>query len=599
MSKKKFSAGSMTMTLKDFHGGSIPSELLLPSAPGISSRPQDRPSARIAVPNTAGAATGARADHQRPRPGSSGGLPRVLDEGGPAFLSSPSFIGRHFDEDERKPFDSSSAPRRPSAVAAESTRTQPVVVSQTVAISDSKRPGSSPVVAHHLSPSAGVSTSSAGNAWAARKEALVKGAVVSEPPLARPSVTLSGPAAASRFAQASAIEKVSSGRWQSKPTDVEMIRFQNVENLDRWTVDSPPSIWNDEEGNLVRISSYTGVKEGKLGGLHSDGFLQQARVISSPYPEIKDANTFEFQSDLSHPVSHEFKVAASQHQHTLDDASERPKLKLLPRTKPLEPSDLKLLEDKQGYLHATSLMHAEEPQEMRRTVGKIKSESVGADSVSRPVERPKLNLKPRTQPIEQHDEISEKERKTVFGGARPREFVLKERAVDAVDNLEIGVQSHRAKSDDLKIESKLEPAASSFNRHVEGVESSPRNNAERKDNQPYQEKGICQRNSRRNENWRNLREMEKKPVERLEEHETWRKPIEPPKPETPPGPRVMRAASALELAQAFSKSMSDSRVDNRYTNQRMLPGPTQIPFSRLTDTREIYSGSAQRHINGY
>lgn len=156
----------------------------------------------------------------------------------------------------------------------------------------------------------------------------------------------------------------------------------------------------------------------------------------------------------------------------------------------------------------------------------------------------------------------------------------------------------------MKIESKLEPAPSSFNRPVEAAESSPdecrsTRNAERKDDQSNHDKGDAQRNSRRNENWRNLRQMEKKPLERLQEHKTWRKPIQPPKPETPPGPRVMRAASALELAQAFSRSMSDSRVDNRYANQRILPGRAQIPFSRLTDTREIYSGSTPRHINGY
>ena len=33
MSKKKVSGN--TMTLKDFHGGSIPSDLPLPSAPGV------------------------------------------------------------------------------------------------------------------------------------------------------------------------------------------------------------------------------------------------------------------------------------------------------------------------------------------------------------------------------------------------------------------------------------------------------------------------------------------------------------------------------------------------------------------------------------
>lgn len=64
----------------------------------------------------------------------------------------------------------------------------------------------------------------------------------------------------------------------------------------------------------------------------------------------------------------------------------------------------------QGYLYPTSSMHMEEPQEMFRTVDKMKPGSVGADAVSRPAERPKLNLKPRSQLIEQLDESSEKAR---------------------------------------------------------------------------------------------------------------------------------------------------------------------------------------------
>ncbi|ONK74757.1 uncharacterized protein A4U43_C03F9840 [Asparagus officinalis] len=64
MSKKKSFSGS-TMTLKDFHGGSIPSDLALPSAPGVSARPPVSvgPSRRW----------GRVATHHRPRPGSAGG----------------------------------------------------------------------------------------------------------------------------------------------------------------------------------------------------------------------------------------------------------------------------------------------------------------------------------------------------------------------------------------------------------------------------------------------------------------------------------------------------------------------------------------------
>ena len=46
------------------------------------------------------------------------------------------------------------------------------------------------------------------------------------------------------------------------------------------------------------------------------------------------------------------------------------------------------------------------------------------------MERPKLNLRPRLQPIEQLEGNIEKERNALFGGARPRELVLRERAID-------------------------------------------------------------------------------------------------------------------------------------------------------------------------
>ncbi|KAK8953175.1 hypothetical protein KSP40_PGU012533 [Platanthera guangdongensis] len=605
MSKKKFSAGSMTMTLKDFHGGAIPSDLLLPSAPGVTARPPDRPSAWVGPPIPAGASTGIRAEHHRPRPGSSGGIPRVLDERGPAFLSSTSFIGRHFDEDERKPFEASSGPRRPSMAVVEATRSPLITAAQASAPSDPKRPVSSPVVAHHLSPSPGVSTTSAGNAWAAKREAQFKGGAGAEPSQTQPSATLSGSAAASRFAQASAIEKVTSGRWQSKPADVEVIRFQEMEIFDG--KDGERSlVGNVEEGSAGRTFSYSGMKERRFGGLPSDG-RHQERVISPLYPEIKETNVLGFQSNSSRPISCEGSSALSPYQQSLDDASERPKLKLLPRTKPLEPSDAKILDGKQGYLYSTSLKHTEEAQEMHGALGKVKLGAVGVDAMNRPVERPKLNLKPRSQPIEQQDEIFERERKTVFGGARPRELVLKERDIDAADNPEITAQVHRAKSDVLKIEPKLEQrAVSSFNRAThEAAESSPaeRRNSrdpERRDNLINQET-LDAKYSWRNGSRRNPKEMEKKPVEaeRPPEPETWRKPVEPPKPDTPPGSRVARASSALELAQAFSRSMSDSRVDNHYTKQSVLPGRTQMPFSRLTGSREISSGSTHRHINGY
>jgi hypothetical protein len=51
---------------------------------------------------------------------------------------------------------------------------------------------------------------------------------------------------------------------------------------------------------------------------------------------------------------------------------------------------------------------------------------------NRSSERPKLNLKPRSLSVEQLEASNEKDRKSLFGGARPGEMVLKERGVDDV-----------------------------------------------------------------------------------------------------------------------------------------------------------------------
>jgi hypothetical protein len=80
--------------------------------------------------------------------------------------------------------------------------------------------------------------------------------------------------------------------------------------------------------------------------------------------------------------------------------------------------------------------------------------------------------------------------------------------------------------------------------------------------------------------------------------------VEPPKPEVTT-PRFGKTASALELAQAFSKPMSDDVPQSRLTN---VPSPRaplspgvrdQVGFSRLTDNRGLHSGPSQRKINGF
>ncbi|OAY79085.1 hypothetical protein ACMD2_23682 [Ananas comosus] len=359
MSKKKSFTGSTTMTLKDFHGGSIPSDLPLPSAPGVSVRPPDRPAA-------------GRPDHHRLRPGSAGGVAsaggvvtatavRGFDERPPAFLSQPVHIGRHFEEDERKPFDASSASRRPPA--ADPVRPLPP---PPAARSEPSRPISGPAAtyqspataANGLSPLAPVP-----NAWAARKEA------AGEPAAVQPSAAWS----ASRLALASAVEKVTSGRWQSKLAEVETIRSPEVETVDRRFADS------------VRVGEE----------VYSD------RVRSPVNVETKETR----------PVSDEGRLGRPQlNQQAAAEVPERPKLKLFPRTKPLEPSETRVFEEKQEYQQPLNTVPGGNLYETQGDVNAIKPGSAGADSGGPVVERPRLNLKPRSKPAEQSDETAERAR---------------------------------------------------------------------------------------------------------------------------------------------------------------------------------------------
>lgn len=516
MSKKK--SGS-TMTLKDFHGGSIPSDLPLPSAPGVSVRPPDptRGGSTWLLPGlgSGSAPPGTRPEplhhhhhhhHQR--------NPRGSD---PPFL--PGFIGRHFDEDERKPFGSSDPPRRPLSdpaprPAPAASRSDPLPKPQV-----QQRPRSGP----------------GQNAWGTRKEAVLDPA---------PLLVLTGVAAKESLEQASAVEKISSGRWLTRQAaapvpaaatvaDVEVIA---VEDVDR------------RFGESVRITEGTRAR-GYGGDIRN---LDQERG----------------------------------------------------RSRHVDVSEAWASEEKQFYQSPADPLHMENVHEMYGSKPVLRPGAAGADSGSRVIERPKLNIKPRSLPVEQSDETTERDRKTVFGGARPRELVLKERGIDSpiATTLEVTSTANRVKKDTSKTEMKSEPAAP-ITQRGERFESFPpeqRNikNLERKEHRAELEKSEM--TSWRNDNRRNTREIEK-PVERREEPDKWRKSVvEQPKPEAPVlGPRHGKAASALELAQAFSRSTSGTQPDNRVPSQRSLPTKPQVPFSRLTDTREIHSGPSQRQINGY
>lgn len=434
-SKKKAS----TMTLKDFHGGTIPSDLPLPSAPGVVVRPSDRQIAAASI---------GRSDqyqyqhqHQRSRPAVAAAASNHRYDNSnekSSFFPHPPHIGvgigRNFDEDERKPLDGSSLPRR--------------------TVSDDLHPPSSNPHPARRSHDPAINPPNA-NPWGTTTTTNKDST-----DLLHSSISTS--TSTSRFAQATALDKVSSGRWQSKPP----------------VIQQPPP---------------------------------------PPPPQPNKPLLLTNQTTL---------LLLEHNDHTMPPAPlDRPKIKLLPRSR-------------------SSLQNTTDQAYQPPSANELPP-SAATDGTRKPVERPRLNLKPRSQPLQQSHGIILTERKSLFGGARPRELVLKERGVDEVviNNLDVIQPPNSRVNDEQHETKKQDPEAAECEQRVRG--------------------------SWRNENWR-----------RGESEATWRKAVE----EEQSGVRYGKAASALELAQAFSGSRT-----------------TQVPFSRLTDTREFYSSPAtpRRQINGY
>ncbi|XP_068668777.1 uncharacterized protein [Aristolochia californica] len=588
MSKKKSFSGS-TMTLKDFHGGSIPSDLKLPSAPGVMVRHSDRPTS-WGNPN-------GRSDH-RTRPGSSGASHTFEEKA--SFFSHPQPIGRNFDEDERKPLDGISAPRRTVSddtsstnIWAPTTRPEPKPDGGKLSSWQPSTPVQAPVKLSSMTASVVNSVPNSAvshmpNAWAARKE-------VTSVPEPAPPLTWSGPAAVSKFAQASALENIQSGRWQSKPSlynqlDVEVIRHSE-----------PDSDIGSKDNNDAHHGtySYNGVDQmsdarGRYGGGKELMNHEWARPLM-------------YNPDQVRPASTEGKLGGGYHSQSqlqaVVEVSDRPKVKLFPRAKTLESSESQVPVVKQGYQPTADSGDMQVITEMHGNSNPPKTGSNVTEG-GHAFERPKLNLKPRSQPLDQSIKNIERGRNTLFGGARPRELVLKERGVDdvVVNNHEVSQPPvNRGKSEVSKTEIKGDTNVLAA-RHGEKPEhfSHDQRNArdfERRDQRLEPEKADIRRTSWRNEK-RNGRETEKPHEQRRPEAESWRKPVEPPTPvpsETP-GTRYGRAASALELAEAFSRPVS---APDASANERLMSQRKQVPFSRLTDTREFYTGPTPRHINGY
>lgn len=635
MAKKK-----ATMTLKDFHGGSIPSDLPLPSAPGVMIRPSDRGGfdRQASWGNPMG-----RPEH-RLRPGSAGAT-RNFDEKTP-FLSNNAPIGRNFDEDERKPLDGSSGPRR--TVSDESIRALPSHVEPKAEYSVTGMVGSGQVSAppsqnprgaaswFNESTSMGASTKgsvggsgrsvssrnvsassaqvvagSYPNAWGLRKEVASAKESVSAP--------WSAPDAESKLAHASALEKVTSGRWHSKQQihsqmDVEVVKHQDTEKelyyhgsttVNDSVYNMPDVVGGPEYSDQV-LAVHAERNLVLTDGVH--GFNKELpareRARSPLFMEANERKTSPNVTGLQRPHNvvsfdgYEMQSPASS------EPSERPKLKLLPRSKPLENLE-QSIDYKQVNQQPSNPVRVEKLADAYPTIDPTKTGFVEHERSNQVTERPKLNLKPRSQLLEQSEGNTENKRKPLFGGARPREMVLQNRGIDDVMHNHDLQQPHpRGKQHAGKAEAVMHAT-----RHNEKTESIPidhrmAKNADRRDHRIDVEKGDGQRRNWRSENWRNNKETERhhhhQPQQHVQERppspETWRKPVEPPRPASAdaPGARYGKATSAVELAAAFSKSVSDpATTTDRFSGQKSLPNRGQIPFSRLT-------GPQQRpQINGY
>lgn len=641
MAKKK-----ATMTLRDFHGGSIPSDLPLPSAPGVMVRPSDRGGfdRQASWGNPMG-----RPEH-RLRPGSAGAT-RNFEEKTP-FLSHNAPIGRNFDEDERKPLDGSSGPRR--TVSDESIRALPSRVDPKAEYPVTGIVGSSPVSAplsqNHRGAASGshgawfnettsmgmstkssvggsgrsassvnVSASSAQvvagsypNAWGLRKEVASAKESASAP--------WSAPDAESKLAHASALEKVTSGRWHSKQQihsqmDVEVVKHQDTEKefyyYGNTTVNdngyNMPDVVGGPEYSDQMLAIQAERNLSLTDGVH--GFNKELpaheRARSPLFMEANErksaANVTGFQRphNIVSSGGYEMQSPASS------EPSERPKLKLLPRSKPLENLE-QSIDYKQVNQHTGNPVRVEKLADAYPSVDPINTGFIEPERSKQVTERPKLNLKPRSQLLEQSEGNTENKRNSLFGGARPREMVLQNRGIDDVKHNHDLQQPHpRGKQHAGKAEMVMHAT-----RHNERTESIPidhrmAKNADRRDHRIDVDKGDGQRRNWRSENWRNNKESERHHHHhQLQQHaqerppspETWRKPVEPPTPASADSPvvRYGKATSAVELAAVFSKSVSDpATATDRFSGQKSLPNRGQIPFSRLT-------GPQQRpQINGY
>lgn len=571
MSKKKV-AGS-TMTLKDFHGGSIPSDLPLPSAPGVV--PKTTTTDRPFVDNRApwGGASMGRPD-QRTRPNSSHTIRNFDDKS--LFLPHTANIGRNFSEDERKPLDGHSAPRR-------------MVSDDVFRVANSRLEVRAESVLPGRGASGGWSAESSGtqsNVWAGRKEVPVAVVAAGSNEGGQSSWNAQQPPVSS-LVHSSALEQVSSGRWQTKLLVPSQMGFDVVKHSEM-----------EGRGYKGNNSHVANQGDGTRGLVGEDG-IQGGRSLAREYEKLPGATYLDAKEVKGVPHTNYSDVRPAGHfvQPTApSEVVERPKLNLLPRTKPIESVDKPVNDGKLENGGVSNLVQRETGYATQKNMN-VSKPGLSADEIpSKPVERPKLNLKPVAQLLEKPEVKTEKERNAVFGGARPRELVLKERGIDETEHQKLEQQLERTVLNPIERVPVPEHA-------VQRPVSSPRDLRTRKFDQKdvRSVSDVATRSETQRRNWRDnndvksTRQQQPQAQEKTRHPspETWRKPV-PQKPESPDGTghRPGKAASPLELAQAYSdpKSGTGSNSFNMSRNNQ-----TQQPFSRLVGS----TTTKPKHINGY
>ncbi|CAM6058810.1 unnamed protein product [Sphagnum tenellum] len=352
MSKKKTSRA--VMTLKDFHGGSIPSDLPLPSAPGmpVERSPFERQGSGGSwmSPVGRGYSSNERTIGQN-RQGLSNTVRALEDKA--SLFPNPASIGRNYDEDERKPVDG-----RPRISPPPYWR-QPPQQQQSVA---------------------SVDCNSGPNVWPARQE--------------------------------------------SESTQMPSDSVQNQSQVSvPWQAQIPKSKALDL-GLSDRASSGGLKPEHSWGGVSTDRVPHGNNYVNAEHSKFIRQQSCGVQGGAA-LVGYTDARGYAGDSMVPDPVAERPRLKLLPRSKPLE------TDEAVGHIELEDTA-AEATDEGRLSVWGTSTDVEYGGGDSKLAERPKLNLKPRSQQLGAGGATigSDKVRNSVFGGARPRELVLRARGAN-------------------------------------------------------------------------------------------------------------------------------------------------------------------------